>query len=90
MTSISAQAIPRQLSIFPNYPGYRIEALGSCSMLEISLDGVVQKAVLAYDIDAGTVTRYATDAKGEYRLNKRCDRIIVEQVDGTVDVKWLI
>src|SRR5262245_53000649 len=55
---------------------------------EILLDGVVQVGVLAYDCDAGTLTREVRDASGQLQLNEARDEFLRETVVGEVTVRW--
>ena len=51
--------IPRALSVDSRDYDWNVGA-----RLNIRLDGVVQDRVVAYDIDAGTIIRYAVDEQG--------------------------
>lgn len=52
--------------------------------LVIHVDGVKQRNVVSYDIEAGRVTRYALDADDRFIM--RHDEIVTEVVTGRVDV----
>lgn len=53
--------------------------------IEISLDGVIQGDVVAYDCEAGTLTRHQA---GVALLNEARDEIQRETVTGVVTVRW--
>ncbi len=55
-------------------------------MLVVALDGVEQRKVSAYDIDAGTVTRAVPDADGQAQVKPGTDEIWIEVVSGIVTV----
>jgi hypothetical protein len=74
-------AIPRRLSVHDDAIDYSFT-----SRLRICLDGVEQKAVTAYDIDAGAVTRYVLDEKGKPVINAVRDEVETETVEGEVKV----
>jgi hypothetical protein len=57
------------------------------SRLRIMLDGVEMRDVTAYDIDAGTITRHAHDARG--RLVVKGQQLVVEVLRGDVAVGWI-
>lgn len=59
------------------------------SIIDVLLDGIVQQEVIAYDCDAGTVTRNALDAEGKVQLTPDGHDILKETVAGTVEVRWM-
>ncbi|WP_159981903.1 MULTISPECIES: hypothetical protein [unclassified Novosphingobium] len=54
--------------------------------LIISLDGVVQDQVVAYDIEAGVVTKHKVDAHGEVVVDREREEIVKVDVHGAVTV----
>lgn len=56
--------------------------------LVITLDGVVQDKVIAYDAEAGVVTRYQVNADGNHCIDPASGAAAVEDVAGTVTVTW--
>jgi hypothetical protein len=56
--------------------------------LNIFLDGVEQRKVIAYDCDAGTVKRFKLDRDGKIMLNEKRDEALTEIVSGIVTVEW--
>jgi hypothetical protein len=69
--------IPRKLSVSDNHP--------LAPRLRIQLDGVEQRYVIAYDIDAGIVERCKLDADGH--VYAEGDEIVRETVSGVVTVE---
>lgn len=55
--------------------------------LRITLDGVVQHQVIAYDCVAGTIVRHAIDESGQVILNDALDEIKRETLHGKVAVR---
>lgn len=54
--------------------------------LIISLDGVVQDQVVAYDIEAGVVTKNKVDAQGEVVIDREREEVVKVNVRGAVTV----
>lgn len=54
--------------------------------LVISLDGIVQDQVVAYDIEAGTVLKNKLNEAGEVYLDPVLEEVAKETVHGTVTV----
>lgn len=58
--------------------------------LRVMLDGVEQKAVIGFDFsrapDVGVVTRYKTDAEGNYVIDEVSECVMVEDVQGDLIV----
>lgn len=54
--------------------------------LVISLDGAVQKQVVAYDIEAGSITRNKLNDAGEAYVDPVLEEVAKETVHGTVTV----
>lgn len=54
--------------------------------LIISLDGAVQDRVVAYDIEAGFVTKHKVDAHGEVVVDHEREEIVKVDVYGAVTV----
>ena len=52
--------------------------------LRVTLDGVVVRNVIAYDMDAGQVLRYKTDEAGQFVLNIERDEVERELLTGEV------
>ncbi len=81
--------IPRQLSVDPDYPGFPgniDDAMGLGRWLKITLDGVDQFGrVVAYDIAAGTITRFKYNDKGQAIVEG--EEIALETVSGEVVVE---
>jgi len=61
-------------------------ALGA--RLCVHLDGVEQRRVIAYDCEAGTVTRCVLDAEGRLVVDENREDVGVETVSGRVEVTW--
>ena len=76
--------VPTQLSIDPAYPGYRDDWPAVSADLVISIDGVEQKNVIAYDQGSGRLVRYETGSTGKIIL--RGEDASVEIVEGRVAV----
>ena len=74
--------IPVRLSIDDD--GYD-PAVGA--LLFITLDGVPQSRVVAYDAEAGWVRRYVTDEHGFVQLNEARNGFEKETVSGAVEVQ---
>jgi homogentisate 1,2-dioxygenase len=64
------------------------DALRIGRFIEIVLDEKRQDHVISYDVDAGTVDRFVTDADGRVVLNAKGDEIRVETLHGAVEVRW--
>lgn len=73
--------IPRRLSVHDDDIDYSFT-----SRLRICVDGVEQKCVTAYDIDAGTVTKHVLDEKGHPVINAARDDVETETFQGEVRV----
>lgn len=73
--------IPRRLSVHDKGYDHNVGVA-----LVITLDGVEQRSVVAYDIDASTVTRHVLDGKGNAQVEPGTDDVWVETVTGTVEV----
>ncbi len=54
--------------------------------LAISVNDIHQPFVVAYDIDAGTVVRYVTDAAGHLFIDRDTKQVVTEEVRGEVVV----
>lgn len=76
--------IPDQLSIDPAYPGYRADWHAVSRGLIITLDGLKQAGVIAYDRCAGRLVRYEEDCEG--RVVVRDDAASIEIVEGAISV----
>ena len=55
--------------------------------VEVRLDGDLQRKVIAYDCDAGTLTRYALDEAGKIKINREKREAVEETVAGVVEVR---
>ena len=53
----------------------------------IRLDGVEQRKVVSFDMDAGEMTRLVTDENGNPQLNESKDEVLTETVHGQVTVE---
>lgn len=60
--------LPRALSIIEGYKGYRRDAIDHALGLLIRLDGVEQRDVVSFDIDAKRVSNYVRDDHDQFRL----------------------
>ncbi len=56
--------------------------------LEVFLDGVARGEVVAYDIDARTLTRHATDEQGNVIIDRAVNALKCETLTGDVAVVW--
>lgn len=57
--------------------------------LKITLDGLPAYRVLAYDVEAGTLTRLVVDRKGRALLDPRKPhQFLTQTVHGKVEVEW--
>lgn len=56
--------------------------------LLVKLDGKPQTRVLAYDADAGTVTRIVTNEDGVMQIDHEADAVKRETLTGHVTVEW--
>lgn len=61
---VTADGLPRALSIYEHHRGYQPDALLIGADLVIKLDGVERSDVVAYDIDAGRVVQFVRSADG--------------------------
>lgn len=88
-TSAWEATLPRRLSIIPRR--YAVSdrhysaALGA--RLIVSVNGIEQSRVIAYDMRANTVTRYETDIAGHVVLDRVRQAVSVETVRGDVTVR---
>jgi hypothetical protein len=57
------------------------------SRIDVFLDGVKQPKAVAYDIEAGTVTRLLVDAKGNLLIDWVAGEVRRETLTGKVEVK---
>lgn len=73
--------IPRRLSV--SDPGFDSE-MGR--RLDVLLNGTVRDQVIAYDMDARTITRYVTDERGNIVVAG--DEAKRETLTGDVAVRW--
>lgn len=78
--------IPAALSAFPGMKGFRREAAQISAQIDVLLDGEPQSNVIAYDIDAGTVTRFTGSTDGMVSLKRAKDPANHERLTGTVTV----
>ncbi len=84
------EGCPRALSILPGHKCYRHDALDFGGDLTIMLDGVEQQDVVAYDIDAGRVSRYSRGEDRSLQIERLGDDgfagLVVEHLRGAVTV----
>jgi len=78
---MSDVAIPTRYSVFDEDFDWDLG-----HRLIISLDGVEQEQVVAYDIEAGTVTRNKLNEAGEVYVDPVLEEVAKETVHGTVTV----
>lgn len=76
---------PVRLSVFDE--NYRLIA-DAAGRIEVSIDGVVQAGVLAYDCEAGYLEREVHDENGDCILTPERDEIQRIMLWGTVTVRW--
>jgi hypothetical protein len=88
---LTDEGLPRALSVSERYKGYHRHAAVVGQNLIVRLDGVEQQDVIAYDIDAGIVTRYARNAGCNLRQvrlgEKAMDDFVIERHRGVVTVE---
>lgn len=80
--------IPDQLSCDPTYPGYRDDWPVIGANLVITLNGVEQQMVIAYDKVAGWVIRCEQTPDGKIVL--KGDEAALETVNGAVAVEYSV
>lgn len=78
--------IPAAMSAFPGFPGFRPDFNEFASRVDILVDGEPQTKVIAYDIEAGTVTRFIGQAAGSISLKRARDPANHDVVTGKVTV----
>ncbi|AHE52626.1 hypothetical protein [Sphingomonas sanxanigenens] len=81
--------IPRAASIEEDDPRFTPAIVEIGPWLNIVLDGVVQRFVIGYDIDAGTVDRLVVDENDHVTLNAAKDAALTETIAGVVEVSWI-
>lgn len=79
---------PRAMSIEKGSPHYRSDWHVIGPMIDVLLDGRTVNKVIAFDCDAGTVKRYATDDDGRLMLRPSGAGAHAETVRGQVTVRW--
>jgi hypothetical protein len=57
--------------------------------LRVFLNDVKVQRCTAYDCDAGTVTRHRLDDEGRIYIDPATQKVAVETVTGTVEVRWI-
>lgn len=83
---ISAFPAPRRASV-DDIPAGRL-TWEDAQRLKVLLDGDEQEYVIAYDCDAGTVTRFVTGIGGKPVFDEERQDLIRETVTGAVTVQW--
>jgi hypothetical protein len=74
--------VPRRASIYDKDFDHELGR-----RIEVYLDGKLQGMVVAYDVDAGTVTRHAPDADGRAQLDETREAVKIETATGRVEVR---
>ena len=77
---LTTDGLPRALSTCPRFKGYREDAWRDGMGLTIRLDGVEQRDVVSYDIDADRVSSYVRNDEDLLRLA----RLGGEDVEGVM------
>lgn len=76
---------PDALSIDEHHPHYRADWHAIAAVMAIYLDGEKQRFALAYDVNAGSITRYVSDAKGI--VTNIVGEAQIETVSGKVELR---
>jgi hypothetical protein len=79
---------PRQMAIDRDHPHFHPQWKAIGPAIDILLDGVPAKGVLAYDCDAGTIERFVYDADGIIAIDPERAELQAETVHGRVEVRW--
>lgn len=85
-TSKDLGEIPNAMAAFPGFKGFRPDFQEFASRLDILVDDVPQTRVMAYDVEAGTVTRLKGEGGGMVSLRRARDPANQEVVKGTVTI----
>ena len=78
--------IPAKLSAFPGMDGFRADFPSIAARLDITVDGEPVTNVLAYDVEAGTVTRFKHAADGHVSLKRARDPANHDIVSGEIEI----
>lgn len=78
--------IPAKLSAFPGMAGHRSDFSDIAARINVLVDGIPMTNVLAYDVEAGTVTRFKHAAEGHVSLKRARDPANHDIVTGEVEI----